>query len=189
MWRKEAWQLPFFFSFVRWVFCQMWRTEKAHESQERVIYGPLHGTMFVIQQWYLGYCWKLSAYLLFAFVSHFIQHWCLSATCCIHQWSSCLTYKMLAFFSQSIYSHKDSGVIAASSDVFSAGFCKFLQIFAGNQSWPQPISQSELQNKCNVRAMYQFQWGQVMSCLSRHRMRSQYFRIWSCGTKWPAGIT
>lgn len=31
------------------------------------------------------------------------------------------------------------------------------------------------------RAMYQFQWGQWMSCLSRHRMKSQYFGISSCG--------
>lgn len=102
----------------------MWRTEKACESQERVIYGPLRATTTVVQQWYLGYSQKIPAYLLFAFVSHFIQHWCLSATCCIHQWSSWLTYKMLVYFSQSIYSYKVAGVVAMSSDVCSAGFCK-----------------------------------------------------------------
>lgn len=62
--------------------------------------------------------------LLFSFVSHFIQHWHLSAASCTHQWSSWLIYKMLAFFSQSIYSYKVAGVIAVSSDVYSAGFCK-----------------------------------------------------------------
>lgn len=122
--KKAGSFLFLFFFFVRCIFCQKWRTEKACESQERVIYGPLHATTTVVQQWYLGYSQKIPAYLLFAFVPHFIQHWRLSAACCIHQWSSWLIYKILAFFSQSIYSYKVAGVIAMSSDVYSAGFCK-----------------------------------------------------------------
>lgn len=104
----------------------MWRTEKACESRARVIYGLLHVTSncSVVQKWYLGYSWKTSAYILFAFVFHFIQHWCLNATCYIYQLHSWLIYKMLAFFSKSIYSYKDAGTITVCNAVCSAGFYK-----------------------------------------------------------------
>lgn len=116
----------FFFFCVRCIFCQMWRTEKARESKETVIYGLLRVTSncTIVHERYLGYNQKISGYILFALVFHFVQHWCLNASCCIHQFNSKLIYKMLTFFSRCIYSHKEAGMITVCNAVCSAGFYK-----------------------------------------------------------------
>lgn len=78
--------------------------------------------------------------LLFSFVSHFIQHWHLSAASCTHQWSSWLIYKCLHFFLKAFT------LTRLQVWLLWAVMCTLLGFARWNQSWPQPLSQSELQD-------------------------------------------
>lgn len=86
------------------------------------------------------------------------------------------------FFPKSIYSYKDGGLITVCNAVYSAGYQEM-----GSKLISDRISLNYTMNKMQ-HALYQFHWGPWMLCLSMHRMKSEYFKIWSRGTKWPAGI-
>lgn len=85
------------------------------------------------------------------------------------------------FFPKSIYSNKDGGLITVCNAVYSAGYHEM-----GSKLISDCISLNYTMNKMQ-HALYQFHWGPWMLCLSMHRMKSEYFKIWSRGTKWPAG--